>query len=85
MLSFFTPPVLVKKGNSGTSKHEPARKYKLHPGKKVARELKEVLSSSWSQVGQTELCEREIWTRTCWHVYLATGGPSERRCSPGDK
>lgn len=44
MPSFVTLPVLVKKGYSGTSKHEPARKYKLHLGKKVARELKEVLS-----------------------------------------
>lgn len=55
-------PVLVKKGDSDVLKHEPARKYKLHPGEKVARELKEVLlPADWTQGGQTEFCERAVW------------------------
>jgi len=39
----------VKKGDSDVLKHEPARKYKLHPGEKVARELKEgLLPANWT-------------------------------------
>lgn len=71
----------MKKGDSGTSKHEPARKYYLHPARKVARELKEVLSPGGTQVGQTEPRESEIWTRTCWRVSLEA--PLREGAAPG--